>query len=71
MSVPITRVESMLLTLIRRYSKPYLPYILAVVIFQLAATIAALYLAGHGRHSAAAPPATPSADGASEPDQGL
>jgi len=32
---------------------------------------AALYLAGHGRHSAAAPTATPSADGSSEPDQGL
>lgn len=34
----------MLVTLIRRYSKPYLPYILAVVAFQLASTIAALYL---------------------------
>ncbi|MEW1807361.1 ABC transporter ATP-binding protein [Pseudarthrobacter sp. NPDC080039] len=34
----------MLLTLIRRYSQPYAPYILAVVIFQLASTIAALYL---------------------------
>ena len=34
----------MLLTLIRRYSKPYSPYILAVVVFQLASTIAALYL---------------------------
>src|SRR6478735_2359129 len=34
----------MLLTLIRRYSKPYAPYILAVVVFQLASTIAALYL---------------------------
>ncbi|WP_457948549.1 ABC transporter ATP-binding protein [Pseudarthrobacter sp. alpha12b] len=34
----------MLLTLIRRYSKPYLPHIAAVVIFQLASTIAALYL---------------------------
>ena len=34
----------MLVTLIRRYSKPYLPYILAVVVFQLASTIAALYL---------------------------
>lgn len=34
----------MLLTLMRRYSKPYLPYITAVVVFQLASTIAALYL---------------------------
>jgi ATP-binding cassette subfamily B multidrug efflux pump len=34
----------MLLTLIRRYSKPYTPYIVAVIFFQLAATIAALYL---------------------------
>jgi ATP-binding cassette subfamily B protein len=34
----------MLLTLIRRYSKPYTPYIVAVVVFQLASTIAALYL---------------------------
>lgn len=34
----------MLLTLIRRYSKPYLPYIVAVIVFQLASTIAALYL---------------------------
>jgi ATP-binding cassette, subfamily B, multidrug efflux pump len=34
----------MLLTLIRRYSKPYLPQILAVFIFQLASTIATLYL---------------------------
>jgi ATP-binding cassette subfamily B multidrug efflux pump len=34
----------MLVTLIRRYSKPYLPYILAVIAFQLASTIAALYL---------------------------
>ncbi|MFJ3959247.1 ABC transporter ATP-binding protein [Arthrobacter sp. NPDC090010] len=34
----------MLLTLIKRYSKPYLGHILAVVIFQLASTIAALYL---------------------------
>ena len=34
----------MLVTLIRRYSKPYMPYILAVVAFQLASTIAALYL---------------------------
>jgi len=34
----------MLLTLIRRYSKPYLPQILAVIIFQLASTIATLYL---------------------------
>ncbi|MDQ1057230.1 ATP-binding cassette subfamily B multidrug efflux pump [Arthrobacter globiformis] len=35
---------SMLVTLIRRYSRPYLPYILAVIAFQLASTIAALYL---------------------------
>ena len=34
----------MLVTLIRRYSKPYLPYIGAVIFFQLASTIAALYL---------------------------
>ena len=34
----------MLVTLIRRYSKPYMPYILAVIAFQLASTIAALYL---------------------------
>ncbi len=34
----------MLLTLIRRYSKPYTPYIVAVIVFQLASTIAALYL---------------------------
>ena len=34
----------MLVTLIRRYSKPYLPYIWAVIFFQLASTIAALYL---------------------------
>ncbi|WP_255770878.1 ABC transporter ATP-binding protein [Pseudarthrobacter sulfonivorans] len=34
----------MLLTLIRRYSKPYTPYIVAVIFFQLASTIAALYL---------------------------
>lgn len=34
----------MLLTLVRRYSKPYIPYILAVIAFQLASTIAALYL---------------------------
>jgi ATP-binding cassette subfamily B protein len=34
----------MLVTLIRRYSKPYMPYILAVIVFQLASTIAALYL---------------------------
>src|SRR6478735_9222817 len=34
----------MLLTLIRRYSKPYFPFIAAVVVFQLASTIAALYL---------------------------
>jgi ATP-binding cassette, subfamily B, multidrug efflux pump len=34
----------MLVTLIRRYSKPYLPQILAVIIFQLASTIATLYL---------------------------
>ncbi|SDS94995.1 ATP-binding cassette, subfamily B [Pseudarthrobacter equi] len=44
MSVGNTRVETMLLTLIRRYSKPYFPYIAAVIIFQLASTIAALYL---------------------------
>jgi ATP-binding cassette subfamily B protein len=34
----------MLVTLVRRYSKPYMPYILAVIAFQLASTIAALYL---------------------------
>jgi ATP-binding cassette subfamily B protein len=34
----------MLVTLIRRYSKPYLTQILAVIIFQLASTIATLYL---------------------------
>jgi len=34
----------MLVTLIRRYSKPYLPQITAVIIFQLASTIATLYL---------------------------
>ncbi|UZX02048.1 ABC transporter ATP-binding protein [Arthrobacter sp. CDRTa11] len=34
----------MLLTLIRRYSKPYMPYIVAVIVLQLASTIAALYL---------------------------
>ncbi|MEE2527516.1 ABC transporter ATP-binding protein [Pseudarthrobacter sp. J75] len=34
----------MLLTLIRRYSRPYMPYIIAVVLLQLASTIAALYL---------------------------
>ncbi|MHA7198917.1 ABC transporter ATP-binding protein [Arthrobacter alkaliphilus] len=34
----------MLVTLIRRYSKPYLPQILAVIVFQLASTIATLYL---------------------------
>lgn len=34
----------MLVTLIRRYSKPYLPYIAAVILFQLASTIAALHL---------------------------
>ncbi|MBB6404288.1 ABC transporter ATP-binding protein [Arthrobacter sp. AZCC_0090] len=34
----------MLVTLIRRYSKPYSPQILAVIIFQLASTIATLYL---------------------------
>src|SRR3954454_4823752 len=34
----------MLVNLMRRYSKPYTPYIEAVVIFQLASTIAALYL---------------------------
>jgi hypothetical protein len=32
---------------------------------------AALYLAGRGKHSAAAPPATPSAGAAQEPGQGL
>jgi ATP-binding cassette subfamily B multidrug efflux pump len=44
LSVVNTRVGIMLLTLIRRYSKPYAPYILAVIFFQLASTIAALYL---------------------------
>ena len=44
MSGADTRVGIMLLTLIRRYSKPYYPYILAVIIFQLASTMAALYL---------------------------
>ncbi|GAA3275445.1 multidrug ABC transporter ATP-binding protein [Paenarthrobacter aurescens] len=34
----------MLVTLIRRYSKPYLPQIVAVLLFQLASTIATLYL---------------------------
>ncbi|WP_416405098.1 ABC transporter ATP-binding protein [Arthrobacter sp. LFS091] len=34
----------MLVTLIRRYSKPYLPQIAAVLFFQLASTIATLYL---------------------------
>ncbi|HEV7169236.1 MAG TPA: ABC transporter ATP-binding protein [Micrococcaceae bacterium] len=34
----------MLVTLIRRYARPYLPYIAAVLVFQLASTIAALYL---------------------------
>ncbi|MDQ0707864.1 ATP-binding cassette subfamily B multidrug efflux pump [Arthrobacter woluwensis] len=34
----------MLLTLIKRYSKPYLGQILAVLLFQLGSTIAALYL---------------------------
>ncbi|XAS68271.1 ABC transporter ATP-binding protein [Micrococcaceae bacterium Sec5.7] len=34
----------MLVTLMRRYSKPYMPYIVAVVVFQLISTIAALYL---------------------------
>ncbi|CAM3092760.1 putative ABC transporter ATP-binding protein [Arthrobacter ulcerisalmonis] len=34
----------MLLTLIRRFSKPYMPYLVAVIIFQLASTMAALYL---------------------------
>ncbi|BCW39482.1 multidrug ABC transporter ATP-binding protein [Arthrobacter sp. StoSoilB3] len=34
----------MLVTLIRRYSKPYLPQIVAVLFFQLASTIATLYL---------------------------
>jgi ATP-binding cassette, subfamily B, multidrug efflux pump len=35
---------SMLVTLIRRFSKPYLSYIVAVIAFQLASTIGALYL---------------------------
>ncbi|MEW1985704.1 ABC transporter ATP-binding protein [Pseudarthrobacter oxydans] len=34
----------MLLTLIRRFSRPYRPFIAAVIVFQLASTIAALYL---------------------------
>jgi ATP-binding cassette subfamily B protein len=34
----------MLVTLIRRYSKPYLPQMAAVLFFQLASTIATLYL---------------------------
>lgn len=34
----------MLVTLIRRYGRPYWPYITAVMVFQLASTIAALYL---------------------------
>ncbi|MDJ0319428.1 ABC transporter ATP-binding protein [Pseudarthrobacter sp. PS3-L1] len=34
----------MLLTLIRQYSRPYRAYIWAVIVFQLVATIAALYL---------------------------
>lgn len=34
----------MLLTLIRRFSKPYTPYLVAVIVFQLASTMAALYL---------------------------
>lgn len=34
----------MLLTLIRRFSKPYMPYLVAVIFFQLASTMAALYL---------------------------
>lgn len=34
----------MLVTLIRRYSKPYVAQILAVIVFQLASTIATLYL---------------------------
>ncbi|MCA4133926.1 ABC transporter ATP-binding protein [Arthrobacter sp. M4] len=34
----------MLVKLIRQYSRPYLPYILAVLLFQLASTIATLYL---------------------------
>lgn len=34
----------MLVTLIRQYSKPYMPYILAVLFFQLVSTIATLYL---------------------------
>jgi ATP-binding cassette subfamily B multidrug efflux pump len=34
----------MLITLIRQYSRPYAPYIAAVVVLQLVSTIAALYL---------------------------
>ena len=34
----------MLIKLVRRYARPYLPYVLAVVVLQLASTIAALYL---------------------------
>ncbi|WP_285727275.1 ABC transporter ATP-binding protein [Psychromicrobium xiongbiense] len=34
----------MLIKLLRRYGKRYIPYILAVLVFQLVATIAALYL---------------------------
>src|SRR5919112_1880895 len=34
----------MLLTLIKRFSRPYMPYLVAVIVFQLASTIAALYL---------------------------
>jgi ATP-binding cassette, subfamily B, multidrug efflux pump len=34
----------MLINLVRHYARPYLPYVLAVVVLQLASTIAALYL---------------------------
>lgn len=34
----------MLIKLLRQYSKPYIPYLVAVLVFQLIATIAALYL---------------------------
>ncbi|AJT42670.1 ABC transporter ATP-binding protein [Psychromicrobium lacuslunae] len=34
----------MLIKLLRQYSKPYIPYLIAVLVFQLVATIAALYL---------------------------
>jgi len=34
----------MLIKLVRHYARPYLPYVLAVVVLQLASTIAALYL---------------------------